>query len=362
LKREERNIKNSYLHKRLSPFAIVNIRTKKIPKSFFLSIASLFLLLFSGGCSYLVPQPVEHYHPEKVKEKEYVGPPVEIKPREVVVEPEKKAKPPSVIPPPPVVRTYPFKEDRPEEDPVEILIQNLGSKNMDVRRRAVWALGETGDLRAVEPLMLAFKSENRSIQLNAIDAMGRLGSVGVEYLIEGMNSDDRIIRVSSAKALRKIRDPEAVEHLVEALEDYSAYIRLNAAKALGGTKDPLAVEPLIKALQDGNVYVRKNAAWALGKIKDPVAIEPLAVILQDKNIAVRTSVVRALLAIQDPRVIEPLITALHDEDEKVRKIAGEALEEVTGEGFGEDIELWQEWWEQNRESLIIEESISPVPY
>ncbi len=254
-------------------------------------------------------------------------------------------------------------EEKPEEDHVDMLIQNLKSDNTDVRRRAVWALGEVSDIRAVEPLINALKDENRSIQVNVIDSLGKMGGLAVEPLLQALKNDDRAIRLNAAKALRKLKDPEAVELLIAALEDESAYVRLNAAKALGSIKDPEAVIPLIEALEDGNVYVRKNAVWSLGRIKDQMAIEHLIEMLNDRNPEVREAVVWAFRMMKDPLVISPLITVLEDEEEKVSDSAVEALEEITGENFEKDIIKWNEWWELNRPEQVeefITEDISEI--
>ena len=108
------------------------------------------------------------------------------------------------------------------------------------------------------------------------------------------------------------------DRLVNTLNDDSWQIRWQAVTELGDLKDPRAIEPLAKALrEDENSYVRATAAWALGEIKDS-------------------------------RAIEPLIAALSDESHGVKKNAALALKTITGEDFGKDPKLWQQWWEKKK--------------
>jgi HEAT repeat protein len=317
-----------------------------IPLLIFL-IPSLIMIMV--GCSPVVQKR------EDARTPVFVRPPEDVKAPEIDTLPQEETQPQVEVYPP--VEIHPPVEVQIQEDTeyVAVLIENLESDNFDVQRRAVWALGETRDPRVIEPLMLAFKSENRSIQLNAIDAVSRMGAMAVDPLIEGIKGDDRDIRQGSSKSMRKIKDPEASELLIFALYDDNPYVRLNAAKALGNIEDPDSVDSLIESLQDGNVYVRKNAAWALGKIGDKSAIEPLTMTLMDRSADVRLSTVWALRKIGDVLVIDPLITALDDSDEEVRNSSVEALEEITGKEFGQDIAGWKEWWEENKVFMIVED-------
>ncbi len=83
--------------------------------------------------------------------------------------------------------------------------------------------------------------------------------------------------------------------------------------------DPRAVEPLIAALKDEDEYVRRHAAEALGETNDPRAAEPLIAALEDNYLN------------------------LH-----IRIKAAEALVRITGESFGENLVIWQKWFEQNK--------------
>ncbi|HHT9138888.1 MAG TPA: HEAT repeat domain-containing protein [Candidatus Wunengus sp. YC60] len=223
---------------------------------------------------------------------------------------------------------------------------------------AAWALGESKDTRAVEPLITALKDKNEDVRRNAADVLVKIGPRAVEPLIAALKDADENVREHAAKALGEIKDPRAVEPLITALKDENKEVRRHAAQALGESKDTRAVEPLIAALKDENgdvrrhaaealedigpravellivalkdenKEVRRHAAQALGEIKDPRAIEPLAAALKDENEDVRMRAALALSAFKDPRAVEPLIAALKDTDGRVLWYAVRALGEI----------------------------------
>ena len=115
---------------------------------------------------------------------------------------------------------------------IGVIIEELSSLDMDTRRQAAMTLGEAGDLRAVESLIIAFASNFRD---------GR----------------DVLARQAAATALGKLGHYSAVYPLINALKDPHADIRRAAARALvsmyhGQTlaedvrREILAVRPIIE--------------------------------------------------------------------------------------------------------------------
>jgi HEAT repeat protein len=169
---------------------------------------------------------------------------------------------------------------------VEPLIQVIVDKEEDVRRQAVEALGEIGDSRAVEPLLLALGMKSKwSVQTPFTAGLSK-----VTAELENM-----ALKMTIISALVKIGKP--------------------------------SVEPLIEALADENSEVRRYAANTLGKIKDDRAIVPLIHALRDKNWIVRNWVADALEEIGEPAVVY-LTHALGDEDKDMQKAAKKVLEKI----------------------------------
>jgi HEAT repeat protein len=150
-----------------------------------------------------------------------------------------------------------------------------------------------------------------------------------------------IFKFSRRPNVQRLKAQGDIDGLIEALgyqDDHN--IRLAAASALGRIGDTRAAKPLIAALNDRR-RIKEVAAQALGEIRDPLAVEPLITLLDDENWEVRSMVAKALGKIGDPRANKPLVNLLKDESENVRWHAMQALETITGEAFGDDIDQWK---------------------
>lgn len=132
--------------------------------------------------------------------------------------------------------------------------------------------------------------------------------------------------------------------------------RIHAASRLGemGEKAAAAVPFLVAILGDsaavetdqGQVEPNspgKEAAVSLVRI-GKFSVKPLILALQEEEPLVREMAAWTLGKIDDARAVEPLIRALKDEEPVVRESAAGALQEITGEDFGQDQQEWQLWW------------------
>lgn len=191
-------------------------------------------------------------------------------------------------------------------------------KNYLIRAEAADSLGETGDERAVHPLIDALKDENKHVRKVAAEALGKIGDKqAVEPLIAALKDKEGHVRETATSALGKIGDLRAVEPLIVALKDI--YARGNAAEALGNIGDARAVEPLIDELKNrfiiGDSEDRVKIAEALAKIGDVRAVVPLVEVLEHMDkFFIKTEescekIAEALIRIGAPAV-EPLIAAL----------------------------------------------------
>ncbi|GAH55065.1 unnamed protein product [marine sediment metagenome] len=120
----------------------------------------------------------------------------------------------------------------------------------------------------------------------------------------------RILQRKAVRLLGEIGDPKAVEPLIIVLlKNQTSDVRVAAAQALGQIGDTRAVEPLIAILEDlaEETYVRENAIEALGKIANNRALEALVATLKDDGISKK---VFMTLAQVGESAVETLISAL----------------------------------------------------
>jgi HEAT repeat protein len=124
------------------------------------------------------------------------------------------------------------------------LIKMLNSARAEDVITACEALGQLGDRRAAEPLIMIFRN-----------------------LLQPAR-----VRLAAAEALLKLESAPAVVTLLAALRRNDWQVRRNAAAVLGQLKAVWATEPLIQALKDPSPIVARTAAAALKHIGTPEAV------------------------------------------------------------------------------------------
>ncbi len=134
----------------------------------------------------------------------------------------------------------------------------------EIRVATAKALGQRGDLRAVEPLCSVLTDKNWHVRIAAVGALGRLKDLrSVGALCQRLEDEDWYIRIATTVALRQIGDTRAVPSLCLALLDTDAPVRSAAAEALGQLGDVWAIEALCIALKDKDSDVCLSASRAL---------------------------------------------------------------------------------------------------
>jgi HEAT repeat protein len=212
---------------------------------------------------------------------------------------------------------------------VEGLIKALEyQKDSIVRWNATQALGELGDVRAVQPLIAALKDQDQIWRSYLIRALCQIGDTRAIKPLFSMIKDrtsrqDLVKRSEFTDGLIKIGTP-AVMPLIAALKDDDWVVRNIAEEALGNIGDVRAAAPLGAALENG--LVDKPAIDALVKIGNP-GMKPLVAALDNRDKKVCQAVTETLVKIGKP-AIEPLIAATKDEKISVRELAVELLGKI----------------------------------
>lgn len=192
------------------------------------------------------------------------------------------------------------------------LLFALHDEEMDVRRRAVWALGEIQDKAAVPGLVRALHDENNLVigdaisalgwmrdtmtvmplqemlyhenlrlRKTAVDALRWIGAPAYRSLLRGLDSGDDHTRKLVVEALREIPDAEMTKLLIETSYHENVVVRMAALEALRGRKDSKTMKRLIEALED---YARSNTMTQ--RICDLAAALLLAMGLKEASEAV----------------------------------------------------------------------------
>ena len=245
---------------------------------------------------------------------------------------------------------------------VESLIGLLGSKDEDVRRRAIWILRRIGDDRAGFALMALLRDRDPEIRKEAILGLGTaqsresvpvllehlpradmearraiawsLGEIGDAQALEPLRAlledPDGVLRRGTAESLTKIagNDLQHIDMLLEGTRSEDPLVRAEFATALGRGQDIATVDPLLSLTRDGSADVRHAAAQALGDLGDTRAAPALVGLLDDGRGKVRMSAALALGDLRATDAVPDLIEVLGDPDDQVRMVTARALGEI----------------------------------
>ena len=132
-----------------------------------------------------------------------------------------------------------------------------------------------------------------------------------EEMLLMLNSDVVLERMQAARAFCELEDNRAIPRLIQLLNDECPLVRVSVAYALGRNKSEQAIAPLIEQLkQDWNGYVRKGIVWALGTCRATLGLPSLISSLKYDITAVRLWAASALGQLGDLTAIAPLVDAL----------------------------------------------------
>lgn len=138
------------------------------------------------------------------------------------------------------------------------LIERLHNPAWEARHVAATMLGELGDVRAVEPLIVALDDLDPAVQQAAAEALGKLGDPrAVEHLVALLDAPQADLCRSALGALGALGDDRAVGAVVDMLAVTEADLDFAAADALehiGGRAAQRALKAWRKDLDQNPRY------------------------------------------------------------------------------------------------------------
>jgi len=193
---------------------------------------------------------------------------------------------------------------RNDTESVAPLLGALKDEEPEVRAAAVQSLGWLRDGRAV-PELVALLEDEGLVHYQRIGALAAAAIAEIDtpdaapLLIKALGGKQNAAE-RAAWALGRMRDTQALGALITA----SAH-NYRAVEALGGFDDPRVTQPLIDALDDWGYNRSAAAARAIGRLRRPEAVNALCGLLKADHVEPRTAAFAALEALRSPDMIEP---------------------------------------------------------
>lgn len=222
-----------------------------------------------------------------------------------------------------------------DAESINFFRKGLSDASEGVQRSAVFGVQLARDSKAIPDLArLARKSSDMVAVPAAEEALATIGTPeAVQALIgllpkppQGETKPTDNVRAAAARALARVKAPEAANTLRPLINDPTLVVRLGAIEALMEIGDKASVPALLVQLTNTEPRVRKTVLRALRKLKDPTSADAVAKAMrEDKEPGVRASAVTCLADILGDRAIPKLTDLKTDLDPAVRLEAAGAL-------------------------------------
>lgn len=239
------------------------------------------------------------------------------------------------------------------------LVQELSSRDIDVRKLVIDALAAMGDSESRVPLCEAMADSDANVRAAAAEALGVVGGASeIVHLLSvaTKEGEDVLVQLSALRALARMEAGVGVASLGSALEH--SLLRPAAFELLGYSSDPGATDALIKGLESGSRLSREGAMGALLRtlsrldgdesdrliecLRAAAASEHLVELgcdrLEHADLGSRMVLIQFLGLLSDPQTVVPLLIA--GRDEAIEELSDRTLESL-GKIFPESLD--REW-------------------
>jgi HEAT repeat protein len=197
----------------------------------------------------------------------------------------------------------------------------------------------------------AAKSDRRALlRHQAADAFGRgLALAAVPVLAKMLEDRDRTVRLEAANALGRFRGSEEAWKAVDGRKaDRDPALRAACLESMGRIDKRGAVPALMTGLRDEEPGVRCVALRSLRYGDREVAIEAGAWALSEGEWRLRAQAIENALWLRDRRVVEGLVGALRrTTSARIRADLFDALRRLTGLEIPPDVGDWEAWWKRH---------------
>lgn len=243
-----------------------------------------------------------------------------------------------------------------EAIPVILREMHKGGISYDTAITFAGILTDVGEKSVVKDLVPLLKSPEKNVRegvLSAIQSLGGDASL-TPVLISALTDPDPSTRSRAISALGDIRDARAVPSLITIVQDKneSPGFRQYAARALGKIGSPEAIPALSALTEESDKTLRMVTYEALGRIKNKAVIPVLihALRTEDSPMEFGMGILHALHCLTGKRFTDFTgwigSSAGFESEEEQQQVYDSMVQEFN-ESRGWIAEQWEQWWTEN---------------
>jgi len=189
--------------------------------------------------------------------------------------------------------------DIPGVEVTKALAKELPNLGAATQVQLLSALADRGDAVALPAVIEASKSQDESVRVAALKAVGQIGNVSsVSLLAERAATSKGAEQKAARESLYRLRGPEIDAAILQGLASATAAVKVELISAVGERNIDGSIESLLKAARDEDRKVRVEALKVLrvvGKPEDMPALVNLA--LEIKSDSDRTEAEKTIAAV-----------------------------------------------------------------
>jgi HEAT repeat protein len=193
---------------------------------------------------------------------------------------------------------------------------------------AVWPKPVPAEL--VDALLQAVDDDNKKVRVEAIYALGTIGSpttvklseAATARLLKALDHYDPAVRAGAARVVGRLQVKSAGDALLKAVNDSNAEVRYASIRALGQIDDERAVQALTEQL---SYYGGGEGGWAaldaLARIAHPSSVSLFQSRLADKDPHLRRAAAEGMGRTADATSVERFVNDVNQDPEKMVRVA-----------------------------------------
>jgi HEAT repeat protein len=207
----------------------------------------------------------------------------------------------------------------------EMLLEQLGSDDLEIRRSAIIAIGRIRDSRAV-PILTHMLPAAGDLTIEVIAALASIGDASaVQPLFALIGNSDPAIRRATVSALNTLASPEIMKLVRPLLDDPNPAKREAAVRIAGYFGYSSCIEGVFLRCKDADPSVRRAAIEHIPYLNDPRTPAVLIHALREDAPMVRAAAAAAMAHVESPDTVTALVDVLGDYDPWVRYFATKTL-------------------------------------
>ncbi len=171
-------------------------------------------------------------------------------------------------------------KDMPGEDVTKALAAELPNLSPKSQVQLISALGDRGDAAARPAVVDAAKSENQSVRIAALRALGQLGDKTTVTLLAQAAADAAGAEQKAARdSLYRLRGENVDQVVLDEIAKADADVKVELIGAVGHRNIGAGVKPLLKTARDGSRKIRTESFRVLKVIAEPEHLPALVELL-----------------------------------------------------------------------------------